>query len=242
MGGSGLVDFGRTFDDRKLLVLFGIVVSTILIDSEVGVVSDFIPEIISSNAGILLFIGSAIIFAITGFFILSHIRQIGIKGGAKILSLGKSHTLVTVVHCTLIGIITFVILQILFTSQYNTLAIALTIAISYGLWIIIMVLLARAFYSWYKSIASRSGSQSKILILILTASMVAYVVNGAFLLANYLVWIQGQSQIITSSSVAFFPDFDPNALVSQIGTVSQIVSGVAYVLTWISTVILLRHI
>lgn len=94
-----LVDFGRTFDDRKLLVLFGIVVSTILIDSEVGVVSDFIAEIISSNAGILLFIGSAIIFAITGFFILSHIRQIGIKGGAKILSLGKSHTLVTVVHC-----------------------------------------------------------------------------------------------------------------------------------------------
>ena len=235
-----LVDFGRTFDDTKLLVLFGIVVSIILIDSEVGVVSDFIPEIISSNAGILLFIGSAIIFAITGFFILSHIRQIGIKGGAKILSLGKSHTLVTVVHCTLIGIITFVVLQILFTSQYNTLAIALTIAISYGLWIIIMVLLARAFYSWYKSIASRSGSQSKILILILTASMVAYVVNGAFLLANYLVWIQGQSQIITSSSVAFFPDFDPKALVSQIGTVSQIVSGVAYVLTWISTVILLR--
>lgn len=148
--------------------------------------------------------------------------------------------MVTVVHCTLIGIITFVVLQILFTSQYNTLAIALTIAISYGLWIIIMVLLARAFYSWYKSIASRSGSQSKILILILTASMVAYVVNGAFLLANYLVWIQGQSQIITSSSVAFFPDFDPKALVSQIGTVSQIVSGVAYVLTWISTVILLR--
>jgi len=161
MGGSVLVDFGRTFDDKKLLVLFGIVVSIILIDSEVGVVSDFIPETISSNAGILLFIGSAILFAITGFFILSHIKQIGIKGGAKILSLGKSHTLVTVVHCTLIGIITFVILQILFTSQYNTLAIALTIAISYGLWII-MVLLARAFYSWYKSIASRSESQQNI--------------------------------------------------------------------------------
>ena len=218
-----LVDFGRTFDDRKLLVLFGIVVSTIFIDSEVGVVSDFIPEIISSSPGILLFIGSAIIFAIAGFVILSHIKQIGIKGGAKILSLGKSHTLVTVVHRTLIGIITFVILQILFTSQYNTLAIALTIAISYGLWIIIMVLLARAFYSWYKSIASLSESHSKILILILTASMVAYVVNGVFLLANYLVWIQGQSQIILSSTVAFFPDFDPNALVSQIGTVSQIV-------------------
>jgi len=148
--------------------------------------------------------------------------------------------LVTVIQCILIGIITFVILQILFTSQYDTLAIALTITISYGLWIMIMVLLARAFYSWYKSIAARSESQSKVLILILTASMVAYVINGIFLLANYLVWLQEQSRIILSTGVAFFPDFEPEALVSQIGAASQTVGAVAYVLTWISTVILLR--
>ncbi|CAN5598370.1 hypothetical protein BH18THE1_BH18THE1_16910 [soil metagenome] len=203
MVGNILLDFARTFDDRKLLVLFAIVVATIIIDSELGVVSDFIPETISSNAGILLFVSSAIIFGVTGFFILSFIKQIGMKGGAIVFSLGKTHTLVTVVHCTLIGIIAFVILQILFTSQYNTLAIALTITISYGLWIMIMVLLARAFYSWYKSIASRSESQSKILILILTASMVVYVINGIFLLANYLVWLQEQSRIILSTGVAF---------------------------------------
>ena len=51
MVGNVLLDFARTFDDRKLLVLFAIVVATILIDSELGVVSDFIPETISSNAG-----------------------------------------------------------------------------------------------------------------------------------------------------------------------------------------------
>ena len=240
MAGNVLLDFARTFDDRKLLVLFAIVVAIILIDSELGVVSDFIPETISSNAGILIFVSSAIIFGVTGFFILSFIKQIGMKGEAKGLSLGKTHTLVTVVQCILIGIITIVILQILLTSQYDTLAIALTITISYGLWIMIMVLLARAFYSWYKSIAARSESQSKVLILILTASMVAYVINGIFLLANYLVWLQEQSRIILSTGVAFFPDFEPEALVSQIGATSQTVSAVAYVLTWISTVILLR--
>ena len=121
MVGNVLLDFARTFDDRKLLVLFAIVVATILIDSELGVVSDFIPETISSNAGILLFVGCAIIFGVTGFFILSFIKQMGMKGEAKVLSLGKTHTLVTVIQCILIGIITFVILQILFTSQYDTL-------------------------------------------------------------------------------------------------------------------------
>jgi len=103
-----------------------------------------------------------------------------------------------------------------------------------------MALLARAFYSWYKSIAYQSESQSKILILILGFSMVAYVINGIFLIANYLVWLEEQPSIILYTDVAFFPDFEPETLVSQIGAIAQTVSAVAYVLTWISTVILLR--
>jgi hypothetical protein len=70
--------------------------------------------------------------------------------------------------------------------------------------------------------------------------MVAYVINGIFLIANYLVWLEEQPSIILSTDVAFFPDFEPETLVSQIGAIAQTVSAVAYVLTWISTVILLR--
>jgi len=40
MIGNVSLDFARTFDDRELLVLLAIVVATILIDSELGVVSD----------------------------------------------------------------------------------------------------------------------------------------------------------------------------------------------------------
>ena len=148
--------------------------------------------------------------------------------------------MVTVVQYALVAIIAFVVLQIVVTLQYNTFSLALTISISYGLWIMTMALLARAFYSWYKSIAYQSESQSKILILILGFSMVAYVTNGIFLIANYLVWLEEQPSIILSTDVAFFPDFEPEALVSQIGAIAQTVSAVAYVLTWISTVILLR--
>jgi len=39
-----LLESATRLDGRKLLVLFAVVVATILIDSEVGVVSDFIPE------------------------------------------------------------------------------------------------------------------------------------------------------------------------------------------------------
>jgi hypothetical protein len=39
-----LLKSATRLDGRKLLGLFAVVVATILIDSEVGVVSDFIPE------------------------------------------------------------------------------------------------------------------------------------------------------------------------------------------------------
>ncbi len=235
-----LFESATRLDGRKLLVLFAVVVATILIDSEVGVVSDFIPEKISSSAGISLFVCTAIIFTISGYFILSYVKQIGKESGATILHLSRTHKLVTVVQYVLVAIIAFVVLQIVFTLQYNTFTLALTISVSYGLWIMTMALLARAFYSWYKSIAYQSESQSKILILILGFSMVAYVINGIFLIANYLVWLEEQPSIILSTDVAFFPDFEPETLVSQIGAIAQTVSAVAYVLTWISTVILLR--
>lgn len=235
-----LFESATRLDGRKLLVLFAVVVATILIDSEVGVVSDFIPEKISSSAGISLFVCTAIIFAISGYFILSYVKQIGKESGATILHLSRTHKLVTVVQYVLVAIIAFVVLQIVITLQYNTFTLAFTISISYGLWIMTMAFLARAFYSWYISIAYQSESQSKILILILGFSMVAYVINGIFLIANYLVWLEEQPSIILSTDVAFFPDFEPETLVSQIGAIAQTVSAVAYVLTWISTVILLR--
>jgi hypothetical protein len=240
MDRNALLESATRLDGRKLLVLFAVVVATILIDSEVGVVSDFIPEKISSSAGISLFVCTVVIFAISGFFILSYVKQIGKESGATILHLNRTHKLVTVVQYVLVAIIAFVVLQIVFTLQYNTFPLALTISISYGLWIMTMALLARAFYSWYKSIAHQSESQSKILILILGFSMVAYFINGIFLIANYLVWLEEQSPIILSTDVAYFPDFEPETLVSQIGSIAQTVSAVAYVLTWISTVILLR--
>ena len=235
-----LLETASTLDNRKLLLLFVVVTVVILVDYEFGLVSDFIPNIISSNEGVSLFVSTAVIFAITSLIILAYVKQIGEKSGAKFLHLAMTHTLVTMAQYTLIVITAIVVLQVLATMQYNTLSLAVTLSISYGLWIVTMILLARAFFTWYKSIASHNELQSKILILILGLSMVAYVINGAFGLADSILWLQKQNPIIVSTDIAFFPDFEPESLVSQVGAVSQLSSTVAYILTWISTVILLR--
>jgi hypothetical protein len=229
------------FSDKKLLLLMSILVVTFLIDSQIGYIADFIPERLATNEGIALFIGIAVVFAIGGILTLEYVKTKTKESRARVLHLHATHIGVTIAQYVLIAIIAFVIAQILVTAQYNTVMIAAALSISYGLWIITLALLSRAFLSWLRS--SRSNvtvSKRNVMVLILALSMIAYVVNGVTGLANYLLILQEQLEVVTSADVAFFPEFDPESQQQQINAVYQISAAVAYVLTWIGTVMLLR--
>jgi hypothetical protein len=226
---------------KKLLILVSILVVTFMVDSQIGYIADFIPERLATNEGIALFIGIAVVFAIGGILTLQYVKTKTKESRARALHLHATHTGVTIAQYVLIAIIGFVIAQILVTAQYNTVMIAAALSISYGLWIIMLALLSRAFLSWLRS--SRSNvtvSKRNVMVLILALSMIAYVVNGVTGLANLLLMLQEQLDVVTSADVAFFPEFDPESQQQQINTVYQIASGIAYVLTWIGTVMLLR--
>lgn len=228
--------------EKKLLILMSIVVVTFVVDSQIGYIADFIPERLVTNEGIALFIGIAVIFAIGGILILQYVKTKTKESRARALHLHTIHIGVTIAQYVLIAIIAFVIAQILVTTQYNTVMIAAALSISYGLWIIMLALLSLAFISWLRS--SRSNvtmSKRNVMVLILALSMIAYVVNGVTGLANHLLMLQEQQkEVVTSADVAFFPEFDPESQQQQINAVYQTASGIAYVLTWIGTVMLLR--
>src|ERR687896_200497 len=229
------------FSDKKLLILISVVVITLLVDSQIGYIADFISERLATNEGIALFIGIAVVFAAGGILILQYVKTKTKESHARALHLRAIHIGVTIAQYVLIAIIAFVIAQILLTAQYNTVTLAIALSISYGLWIIILALLSRALFTWFRT--SRRNvmvSKRNVMVLILALSMIAYVVNGMTGLANYLVILQQQLEVVTSADVAFFPEFDPESLQSQINTVYQVAGNIAYVLTWIGTVMLLR--
>jgi hypothetical protein len=228
--------------DKKLLILVSILVVTFMVDSQIGYIADFIPERLVTNEGIALFIGIAVVFAAGGILILQYVKTKTKESRARALHLRATHIGVTIAQYVLIAIIAFVIAQILVTAQYNTVMIAAALSISYGLWIIMLALLSLAFLSWLRS--SRSNitvsSKSNVMVLILALSMIAYVVNGATGLANFFIMLQEQPEVVTSADVAYFPEFDPESLYSQLNAIYHISAVVAYVLTWIGTVMLLR--
>jgi hypothetical protein len=221
------------FDSRKLLILMSVVIITVMVDSEVGIVGDFISAQLSSSVGIAVFIAIAIIFAVTQYFILAYVKQSNKETRARALHLDVTHIIVSIAQYVLVGMLAIVIFQILTAQHYNITTIYVSYAVSYGLWIVTLAILARAFLSWYRR------SNKNVMVLILTLSMIAYVVNGVTGLAGYIDLLTQQKPVIASTDVAYFPEFSIASLGSQIASATQIASAVAYILTWIGSVKLL---
>ena len=222
--------FSRSNPDRRLFVLMVVVIASITLESQIGYIADFIPEQLSSNAGIFGFISIAVIFAVSQYFILQHVKQSNKQTGQRVPHLNILHIGVSIAQYFLAGVIAVVILQILLIQQYNIITLYITYAISYGLWIATLALLAKAFFSWYVH------SNKNFMVLILALSMIAYVINGLAGLIEYSETLGQQKIIILSTDVAYFPEFSIESIVSQIGMVNHIAGTTAYVLTWIGTV------
>ena len=217
------------FDGRKLLVIMIILAVTLTIESQIGVIADFIPEELTSIQGIAGFIGIWAIFTVTQYYLLALLKHNYKDRRIRTRFLDMVHRIVSVAQFLLAGIIAVVILQILVSQEYNTITLYVALSISYGIWIVTLGLLAKAFFSWYKS------SQKNLMVLIFALSMVAYVINGIFGLYTQVDDLTKRNLVIKSGDVAIFPESP-----SWIDNVNQMASSVAYVLTWIATVMLLR--
>jgi hypothetical protein len=215
---------------KRLFMLMMVMIVAITADSLVGIVADFIPNQLSSRSGMFVFVVITVIFAITQYFILDYIKQSNKETRERAFRLQKLHTAVYAAQSMIVAVLAIVILQVLFLQQYSTVFLFIIHAISYGLWIITLVLLARAFFSWYVS------SNKNLIVLIFALAMIAYVVNGIAALATSFDMLMQQKPTITFNDVAYFPEFSIQSIGSQIGLASQIASTAAYILTWIGTV------
>ena len=107
------------FDSKKFLILMIIVIITVTIDSQIGYVADFIPNQLSSIWGIGVFLGVAIIFVLSQYFILSYLKEIKKENKTRLHHVDKMYIIVSIAQCVLARILAFIILQILISQQYN---------------------------------------------------------------------------------------------------------------------------
>ena len=217
----------------KVLIFIAVIVISVFIDSQIGIIADFIPEYLSSIPGILLFVGLIVFMILSAFYIINHVKSIENLTEVKYINFKPIYYMIFIAQCLISLILSFVVLQILIFHEYHSASLYIIHIISYGIWIGILGLLSRAFILWYKNF------NKNIMILIFAMAMSAYVVNGVFGLVNQIDLLTQQDAIISSDYVAYFPEFSNLSMSDQINVASQMSSVVAYILTWVGSVKLL---
>ena len=227
-----LISFLKSKNNRILIVFVAMVIA-IMIDSQVGIVADFIAEYIYSLPGILLYVSLTIFLILSSFYFIYHIKSIEKLMEVKYIHFKLVFNIILVLQILIAMMLTSVVLQIGIYQEYHTSFLSIIHIISYGTWIGIMGLLARAFILWYKNFNKNS------MLLIFTLAMIFYVANGLFGLMYTLDVLAQQEPIISLGDVAYFPEFSNVALGSQINLINSGCSLVAFILTWIGSVKLL---
>jgi hypothetical protein len=135
------------YTDRKLFIVFFVLMVALIAENSFSQVADIVRDQIVSFWGVVLFVATSVVYAFGQFFILEIVKA---KNREVSGSIGISENVITIVQYILTAIIVFVILEVLFRSQYHRDLLIASITISYGAAIFLTVLLTWKLLSWYK--------------------------------------------------------------------------------------------
>jgi hypothetical protein len=216
-----------------LYVTFAIV-AALVVDIELSNISDLITVELSSSSGILIFIVIAFAYTI-GQFSIIHFSKMAAK-----TTISRNNYLlwatktVTYGQYLLILFFVIIILQIIFLERYNSTILILAIAMSNGLGIFTMIVLAQrllSYFKWEKDLIVLTYGISAIIVAI--TALVTTMFMGGVLLTKPLSVYPG--------SETAFPSFDPNSLTSLLNYIYYILAIVSFISIWVGTLLLMNQ-
>jgi hypothetical protein len=205
----------------------------VLIDVSISSLVDIYRDFTSSASGISLF------FTITGvLFVGTYVllRMTSNKIGGQSMRRTYENRIakgVWVIYYLMIAIMAFVILQLLFFSEYSTGLLSIAPTISYGLAVFVLGLLAYHFFSWF------ARNRSLVVLLYGLASISASIYVGLVALIFYNQIFTHQPVVTTLESAASFPELLPGLEEFLIVTLSGILTATTFLLFWGGTIAIL---
>ncbi len=215
-----------------MMILLLIIIGTEIADVSINKVYLFMSSTqFPLEWNILAFISAAIVYAVGQYAILKYVRKSS-KEIRSIENFFTIHKIVTVIQYALIAVLMITILQILLTSHYNIRLLLISIWISYPLAIFMLIYMARRFFYWFKS-----NKNTVVLFYGLSTMFIAADAGISLVLTTSLLIGQpiDVHQIVGSESPAV-PD---NIMPLEYAFI--VVSIASFILTWIATVLMLRH-
>jgi hypothetical protein len=142
--------FFPSISNRQATLVIIILIPFLIADTMINTVSDFLIPETTSVWGISFFIILSIVFAISQYLLLRFVwlRTKDIR--SKSFLFNGLQKIVIASQCILLAILIAIIYQILFMSQYFTVLLVWTTVISFLLTIVLLGILARKFFLWYR--------------------------------------------------------------------------------------------
>jgi hypothetical protein len=219
---------------KGIFILVSFIIIVLIVDTSVVKVSAFIGGLRSPASSVTIFTAMALIFSVGQYLILSFVRTrihgAGTQYDNKLLS--GLYKLVVIIQYALIVILGALILQMVFTSSYNTIFLEVVIWINYVLAIGLLGFLSQRFLLWFKS-------NHNAVVLAYSLAMMMICISALFA----LVYVTDQFTHSFSGPIirpVLTPVANYGSAYNMFNAGYIIISVIAFVLTWIATVLLLH--
>ena len=182
-----------------------------------------------------IFLVIGVIYVIAQFLILEFIRnkikEIRIKKQLYLTTLNQG---VRIAQSVLSAVFVYVLIQMVVMSQYDVAMLSIATGISYTLAVVILVILALRFFSWFKS----NGSY---VVLSYGLSSTALAINVLLTLVIVVSNLSDVPVIAYPHAVFSTPFFTPGSLSDILYNTYTISAISSFVFTWAATSLLLHH-
>jgi len=223
------------YSNKKITIVMFIIATAIITDTSFIKTYDLIGKKESLGWRTIAFASIVAIFIVGQYLVLGFVKQKSINNiiTPKEIHLNTIHKIVTLVQYALLALLVFVLLQILVTSYYSTIMLTAITSISYILAIAMLALLARRFFSWYKT-----NRNSVVLLYGLASAILAINAGITFLLVSNAFLVLPKETLPKMLGSAYNPLSSWAIILTNSYFVSSILS---FLITWAATTLLLRH-
>jgi hypothetical protein len=226
-----------SISNRQATLVVIITVAFLIPDTMIGTVSDFLVPQTTSVWGISFFIVISVVFAFSQYLLLQFVWLKTKDIRSKSFLFNGMQKVVIAIQCTLLAILIVIIYQILFMSQYYTALLVWATLISYLLTMVLLGILARKFFLWY-----RYYKRDSLVILSYALAFSIISMNVFLVLVQDMYIFSSKQGIINPNSEVVFLGFD-NAdwLILLFDYIYNYTELISFVLIWGATALLLLH-
>lgn len=220
--------------NKAVFIVSVVIICALIIDTSLIKIYSFLTRPYSPDWNVAIFIVMALVYAIGQYVILEFVKT-KIKQARTATSRQSNitviHKVVSTIQYILIALLVLLVLEMIITSSYNVSILTAAIGFSYILAIMLMALLAKRFFSWFKSnhnLVVLTYAISISLLSINALLTLVYVDNILIGQPNYMLPHIGHISPFDTSN----PELKSGYIISSV---------VAFMATWFATVLLMRH-